>query len=90
MTIDTRAKQFEKNFERGFQRARFWTLDDESRAEKIFWRWCHFARFFPCRGEWLNVQREFRLGKKTCSGVSKIPDFRHVDREGQIKGALPL
>lgn len=42
------------------------------------------------RGVWPNVQLEFRLGKKICSGVSKIPDFRHVDREGQIKGALPL
>lgn len=40
-----------KFFERGFQKARFWTLDDDSRAEKIFWRWCQFARFFPCRGE---------------------------------------
>ena len=38
-------------FESGFQKARFWTLDDDSRAEIIFWRWCHFARFFPCRGE---------------------------------------
>ena len=40
--------------------------DDDPRAEKIFWRWCHFARFFPCRGEggWLNVQRELRPGKK--------------------------
>ena len=25
--------------------------DDDPRAEKIFRRWCHFARFFPCRGE---------------------------------------
>ena len=25
--------------------------DDDLCAEKIFWRWCHFARFFPCRGE---------------------------------------
>ncbi len=38
-------------FESGFQKARFWTLDDDSRAKKIFWRWCQFARFFPCRGE---------------------------------------
>ena len=40
-----------KLFERGFQKARFWTLDDDSRAEKFFWRWCQFAQFFPCRGE---------------------------------------
>ena len=30
------------------------------------------------RGVWLNVQREFRPGKKICSGVSKIADFRHL------------
>ena len=30
------------------------------------------------RGVWLNLQREFRLGKKFCSGVSKIADFRHL------------
>ena len=40
-----------KIFVRGFQKARFWTLDDDSHAEKNFWRWCQFARFFPCRGE---------------------------------------
>ena len=33
------------------------------------------------RGVWLNVQREFRPGKKFYSGVSKIADFRHVDME---------
>ena len=40
--------------------------DDDPRAEKISWRWCHFARFFPCRGEggWLNAQRELCPGKK--------------------------
>ena len=30
------------------------------------------------RGVWLNLQREFRLGKKLCSGVSQIDDFRHL------------
>ena len=25
--------------------------DDDPRAEKNFWRWCHFARFFPSRGK---------------------------------------
>ena len=35
------------------------------------------------KGVWLNVQREFRPGKIFSSGVSKIADFRHVDREGQ-------
>ena len=34
--------------------------------KKIFWRWCHFARFLHVgvRGVWLNVQRKFRPGKK--------------------------
>ena len=30
------------------------------------------------RGVWLNVQLDLRLGKKYCSGVSKIADFRHL------------
>ena len=48
--------------------------------KKIFRRWCHFARFFHVgvRGVWLNVQFDLRLGKKFCSGVSKIADFRHL------------
>ena len=37
-----------------------------------------------------NFQHELRLCKKFCSGVSKIADFRHVDMEGQVKGALPV
>ena len=41
-------------------------------------------------GVWLNVQREFCPGKKFYSGVSKIAGFRHVDREGQMKGELPV
>ncbi len=36
MAVGTREKQFQKSFESGFQKARFWTLDDDSRAEKIF------------------------------------------------------
>ena len=36
MAVDTRAKQFQKFSESGFQKARFWTLDDDSRAEKDF------------------------------------------------------
>ena len=34
-------------------------------------------------------QHELHAGKIFCSGVSKIADFRHVDMEGQMKGALP-
>ena len=34
MAVDTRAKQIQKIFERGFPKVRFWTLDDDSRAEK--------------------------------------------------------
>ena len=33
MAVDIRAKQFQKIFESGFQKARFWTLDDASRSE---------------------------------------------------------
>ena len=36
MAVDTRTKQFQQFFESGFQKARFWTLDDDSRAEKDF------------------------------------------------------
>jgi len=36
MAVDTRAKQFQKFFEIGFPKARFWTLDNDSRAEKDF------------------------------------------------------
>ena len=40
--------------------------DDDPRAEKIFWRWCHFDRFLHVgvRGVWVNVQRDLRPGKK--------------------------
>ena len=41
------------------------------------------------RGVWLNVQREFRPGKKICSGVSKIADFRHVDLRGENSKDVP-
>ena len=80
MAVDTRAKQFEKIFERGFQKTRFWTLDDESRAEKFSGGGVNLPDFshVGVRGVWLNVQREFRPGKKICSGVSKIADFRHL------------
>ena len=66
MTVDTRAKQFEKNFERGFQKARFWTLDDDSRAEKFSGGGVNLPDFshVGVRGVWLNVQREFRPGKR--------------------------
>ena len=30
------------------------------------------------RSVWLNVQLDLRLGKKFCSDVSKIADFRHL------------
>lgn len=80
MTVDTRAKQFEKIFERGFPKARFWTLDDDSRAEKFSGGGVILPDFshVGVRGVWLNVQREFRSGKIFCSGVSIIADFRHL------------
>lgn len=80
MTVDTRAKQFEKFLERVFQKARFWTLDDESRAEKFSGGGVILPDFshVGVRGVWLNAQRDLCLGKKFCSGVSKISDFRHL------------
>ena len=69
-----------KLFKRGFQKARFWTLDNESRAEKFSGGGVNLPDFshVGARGVWLNVQREFHPGKKICSGVSKIADFRHL------------
>ena len=32
----------------------------------------------------------FASAKKFFSGVSKTDDFRHVDMEGEMKGALPV
>ena len=66
MAVDTRAKQFEKIFERGFQKARFWTLDDDSRAEKFSGGGVNLPVFshVGVRGVWLNAQRDLRLGKK--------------------------
>ena len=54
--------------------------DDCLRAEKISGGGATLPEFLHVgvRGVWLNVQREFRPGKKICSGVSKIADFRHL------------
>ncbi|MBR3739781.1 MAG: hypothetical protein IKN04_04885 [Clostridia bacterium] len=84
-----------KIFERGFQKARFWTLDDDSLTlvlKKFSGGGVNLPDFshVGVRGVWPNVQREFRPGKKFSSGVSKIADFRHVDMEGQMKGELPV
>ena len=69
-----------KIFEIGFQKARFWTLDDDSRAEKFSGGGVNLPDFshVGVRGVWLNAQRDLRLCKKSCSGVSKIADFRHL------------
>ena len=55
-----------KKLEFGHLRVKGENDDDDLYAEKIFWRRCHFARFFPCRGEGYLVkcQRDLRLGKK--------------------------
>ena len=81
MTVDTRAKQFEKNFSK----------EVSKRPDFGHEMMNHVLKKFPgggvnlpnfshvgVRGVWLNVQREFRPGKKICSGVSKIADFRHL------------
>ena len=40
-----------KKLDFGHLRVKGENYDDDPRAEKISWRGCHFARFFPCRGE---------------------------------------
>ena len=44
-------KEVSKKLEFGHLRVKGENDDDDPRAEKIFWRRCHFARFSPCRGE---------------------------------------
>ena len=60
------SKVVSKKLEFGHLRVKGENDDDGACTEKVFWRGCHFARFFPCRGEggWLNAQRDLRLGKK--------------------------
>ena len=45
------SKEVSKKLEFGHLRVKGENGDDDPRAEKNFRRWCHFARFFPCRGE---------------------------------------
>ena len=45
------SKVVSKKLEFGHLKMKGENDDDDPRAEKIFRRWCHFARFFPCRGE---------------------------------------
>ena len=44
-------KVVSKKLDFGHLRVKGENDDDDPCAEKIFWRWCHFARFFPCKGE---------------------------------------
>ena len=78
---------FAKNFEIGFQKLEFGHLrvkgendDDDPRAEKFSGGGVTLPDFshVGVRGVWLNAQRDLRLGKKFCSGVSKIADSRHL------------
>ena len=56
-------------------------------AAKLFCRG-HFARIFTLKsvGQFLH---ELHAGKIFCSGVSKIADFRHVDREEKAGWMFP-
>ena len=56
---------------------------------KIWFCRCQIARIFTLKSVG-QFQHELHAGKIFCSGVSKIADFRHVDMEGQMKGALPI
>ena len=44
-------KEVSKKLEFGHLRVKGENGDDDPRAEKIFRRWCHFARFFTCMCE---------------------------------------
>ena len=54
--------------------------DDDPRAEKFPGGGVILPDFshVGVRGVWLNAQRDLRLGKKLCAGVSKIADLRHL------------
>ena len=45
------SKEVSKKLEFGHLRVKGENDDESPCTEKIFWRGCHFARFFPCRGE---------------------------------------
>ena len=45
------SKVVSKKLEFGHLRVKGENDADDPHAEKIFWRRCQFARFFPCRGE---------------------------------------
>ena len=74
------SKEVSKKLEFGHLRVKGENDDDDPRAEKISGGGVTLPDFshVGVRGVWLNVQREFRPGKKNCSGVSKIADFRHL------------
>ena len=89
MAVDTREKVIPKNSARGFQKARFWTLESETGGTKMMIPSDDtfgmpgltietiLLRYFSeggvtlpefshigVREVWLNVQREFRPGKR--------------------------
>ena len=74
------SKLVSQKLEFGHLRVKGENDDDDPRAEKISGGGVTLPDFshVGVRGVWLNVQREFRPGKKICSGVSKIADFRHL------------
>ena len=74
------SKVVSQKLEFGHLRVKGGNDDDDPRAEKFSGGGVILLDFshVGVRGVWLNVQREFRPGKKICSGVSKIADFRHL------------
>jgi len=73
-------KEVSKKLEFGHLRVKGENDDDDLYAEKFSGGGVILLDFshVGVRGVWLNVQLDLRLGKKFCSGVSKIADFRHL------------
>ena len=74
MAVDTRAKQFQKNFESGFQKARFWTLDDASRSE-LFLEVMPLCPVFYIKG-WEESSTRWKGGSLMEVQSKKISNYR--------------
>ena len=72
MAVDAREKAFQKNAGRGFQKARFWTLDDDSRAEKFSGGGAILPGFLHRRVWGIIIS----LGRRKSHGDPKQKDFK--------------
>lgn len=74
MAVDTRAKQFQKIFESGFPKARFWTLDDASRSE-FFLEVMPLCPVFYIKG-WEESSTWWKVGSLMEVQSKKISNYR--------------